>query len=125
MATTRCFLTPSDFRRVDSCARPWFCRRATVPRLLDELQRDYRSRVAVDALVYAVLHFIKPPAEILRTLPGFPGLLLLGLTFGEALPGAVSVTSIGSMPVWSGATTLSTWGSWWNILVKFLTGYWR
>lgn len=51
--------------------------------LLDELQRDYRPRAAlwVDAFLYAVLHFIKPPAEILRTLPGFPALLLLGLTF--------------------------------------------
>ncbi len=51
--------------------------------LLDELQRDYQPRVAlwVDALIYAALHFIKPLAEILRTLPGFPALLLLGLTF--------------------------------------------
>lgn len=51
--------------------------------LLDELQRDYQPRVAlwVDALIYAALHFIKPLTEILRTLPGFPALLLLGLTF--------------------------------------------
>lgn len=51
--------------------------------LLDELQRDYPPRAALwaNALVYAVLHFIKPPAEIIRTLPGFPALLLLGLTF--------------------------------------------
>lgn len=50
--------------------------------LLDELQRDYRPGTALwaDALVYALLHFIKPLAEILRTWPQFLGLLLLGLT---------------------------------------------
>ena len=50
--------------------------------LLDELQRDYTPRMTLwlDALLYAVLHFIKPLAEILRTLPGFLGLFLLGLT---------------------------------------------
>lgn len=49
--------------------------------LLDELQRDYRLRVAlwVNALVFAVLHFIKPLPEIIRTLPQFPALILLGL----------------------------------------------
>ena len=50
--------------------------------LLDELQRDYSRRMALwmNALLYAVLHYIKPLAEILRTLPGFLGLFLLGLT---------------------------------------------
>lgn len=50
--------------------------------LLDELQRDYRPAVAttVSAIAYALLHFIKPIEEIQRTLPGFPGLVLLGLT---------------------------------------------
>ncbi len=52
--------------------------------LLDELQRDYRPRVALwaDALTFAVLHFsfIRPIAETIRTFPKFPGLLLLGLT---------------------------------------------
>ena len=50
--------------------------------LLDELQRDYRPRVAlwVDAIAFALLHFIKPLAAILQTLPQFPALLLLGLT---------------------------------------------
>ncbi|MBW4575435.1 MAG: CPBP family intramembrane metalloprotease [Aphanothece sp. CMT-3BRIN-NPC111] len=50
--------------------------------LLDELQRDYRSQAAIwaDAFIFALLHFIKPFSEIIRTLPGFPGLLLLGLT---------------------------------------------
>ncbi len=50
--------------------------------LLDELQRDYPPSTAlwVSSSLYALLHFIKPLAEIWRTLPAFPGLLLLGLT---------------------------------------------
>lgn len=50
--------------------------------LLDELQRDYRRSVAtgVNACVFTLLHFIKPFPEMLRTLPAFPGLFLLGLT---------------------------------------------
>ena len=50
--------------------------------LLDELLRDYRLGVALwaDALIFALLHFIKPLSEIIRTFPQFPGLLLLGLT---------------------------------------------
>jgi len=87
--------------------------------LLDELQRDYRPRVAlwVDALIYAALHFIKPLAEILRTLPGFPALLLLGLTFVWAKR---SHRSRLGLPI--GLHSGLVWGRWWNILVKFLTG---
>ena len=50
--------------------------------LLWELQRDYRPTVAVwtDAILFAVLHFIKPLPDIIRTLPQFPALVLLGLT---------------------------------------------
>ncbi len=50
--------------------------------LLDELQRDYSQRASLwtDAIAFAVLHFLKPLSEVIRTLPGFPGLLLLGLT---------------------------------------------
>lgn len=50
--------------------------------LLDELRRDYRLGVAtgVNAFLFAGVHFIKPVGEILRTLPAFPGLFLLGLT---------------------------------------------
>lgn len=50
--------------------------------LLDELERDYNPKVAlgVDAIAYAVLHFLKPLSEMIRTLPQFPGLVLLGLT---------------------------------------------
>lgn len=49
--------------------------------LLDELERDYVPAVAlwINSLAFAVLHFIKPIGEILRTFPQFPGLLLLGL----------------------------------------------
>lgn len=50
--------------------------------LLEELQRDYSQRTSLlaDAITFAVLHFLKPLSEILRTLPAFPGLFLLGLT---------------------------------------------
>jgi hypothetical protein len=50
--------------------------------LLDELERDYRPKVSLsaDAVIFAVLHFIKPLSEMIRTLPQFPGLVLLGLT---------------------------------------------
>lgn len=50
--------------------------------LLDELERDYRPAVAlwVNAILFALLHFIKPLPEILRTLPQFPALIVLGLT---------------------------------------------
>jgi len=50
--------------------------------LLTELQKDYRSVVAiwVNAIIFAFLHFLKPIEEIMRTFPQFPGLVLLGLT---------------------------------------------
>ncbi|WP_041233856.1 CPBP family intramembrane glutamic endopeptidase [Cylindrospermum stagnale] len=50
--------------------------------LLDELQRDYSPGVAqwIDAILFAVAHFIKPLAAIIHTLPQFPTLVLLGLT---------------------------------------------
>ncbi len=49
--------------------------------LLDELQQDYQPKTVlwVDALLFASLHFIKPIAEIIRTLVTFPALLLLGI----------------------------------------------
>lgn len=57
--------------------------------LLDELQRDYHPHVAtwVDATLFAVLHFLKPLEEVLRTWPKFPGLVLLGLTLVWAKQG--------------------------------------
>lgn len=50
--------------------------------LLDELQRDYLPRVVVwaDAVIFALLHFIRPLQAMLRTLPTFPALVLFGLT---------------------------------------------
>lgn len=50
--------------------------------LLDELQRDFRPAIAlwVNATVFAVVHFIRPWDDILRTSPQFLGLVLLGLT---------------------------------------------
>jgi uncharacterized protein len=49
--------------------------------ILTELERDYRPQVALwaNSLIFATLHFIKPIPEIIRTLPQFPGLVLLGL----------------------------------------------
>ena len=49
--------------------------------LLDELQRDYSDRVSLwaNSLLFALSHFIKPVAAMLRSWPQFPGLLLLGL----------------------------------------------
>lgn len=49
--------------------------------ILDELERDYRPHMAlwVNSLCYALLHFIKPLPEVIRTFPQFPGLVLLGL----------------------------------------------
>ena len=48
--------------------------------LLDELQRDYSlSRsLGISAIAFAAMHFIRPPAEILRLAPQFPTLVLLG-----------------------------------------------
>ena len=50
--------------------------------VLDELQRDYSPKASlwIDAIIFATLHFIKPISEVIRTLPTFPALVLLGLT---------------------------------------------
>lgn len=50
--------------------------------LLDELERDFQDRTSlwIDGIAFAVLHFIKPLQEMVRTFPQFPGLVLLGLT---------------------------------------------
>lgn len=49
--------------------------------LLNELQRDYSLNIAlwVNAIIFAIAHFIKPLDVILETFPEFPGLVLLGL----------------------------------------------
>ena len=50
--------------------------------LLDEVDRDYQPNTGawIDALVFAILHFIRPISEIIRTIVTFPALVLLGLT---------------------------------------------
>ncbi|MBF2080177.1 MAG: CPBP family intramembrane metalloprotease [Synechococcales cyanobacterium T60_A2020_003] len=50
--------------------------------LLDELQRDYSAAKClwVNSIIFAVLHFLKPLSEVIRTAPAFPGLVLLGIT---------------------------------------------
>ena len=49
--------------------------------LLDELQRDYSKKICVwvTAIAYAIAHFLKPIAEIIRTAVTFPALVLLGV----------------------------------------------
>ncbi|NET52266.1 MAG: CPBP family intramembrane metalloprotease, partial [Merismopedia sp. SIO2A8] len=49
--------------------------------LLDEIDRDYGPRIALwgTSVLFAGLHFIRPLAEVIRTFPQFPGLVLLGL----------------------------------------------
>jgi len=49
--------------------------------VLAELEKDYSSGAALvmDALFFASTHFIKPWSEIVRTLPQFLGLVVLGL----------------------------------------------
>ncbi|MTJ07017.1 CPBP family intramembrane glutamic endopeptidase [Anabaena sp. UHCC 0204] len=50
--------------------------------LLDELQRDYKLNIAlwINAILFALAHFIKPLEALIHTLPQFPALVLLGLT---------------------------------------------
>lgn len=50
----------------------------------DELHRDYRPPIALplSAIVFAVLHYIRPLDLILATWPQFFGLFLLGLLLG-------------------------------------------
>ncbi|MEO0946703.1 MAG: type II CAAX endopeptidase family protein [Cyanobacteria bacterium J06641_5] len=49
--------------------------------ILSECDRDYSRRVALwtNAVVFALLHFLKPLAAILQDAAQFPGLVLLGL----------------------------------------------
>jgi hypothetical protein len=50
--------------------------------IYDELERDYKPDVVLwtVALIFPILHFLKPIPEIIRTSPQFVGLLLLSLT---------------------------------------------
>jgi uncharacterized protein len=58
--------------------------------LLDELERDYKSPIPLvtNSLIFATVHFIKPLSEIIRNLPGFPGLFILALTLIWAKKGS-------------------------------------
>lgn len=58
--------------------------------LLDELERDYDRNTALltNGIIFASLHFLKPFSEMIRTLPSFPALLLLGLTLVWAKRGS-------------------------------------
>ncbi|MEM9161888.1 MAG: type II CAAX endopeptidase family protein [Cyanobacteria bacterium P01_F01_bin.4] len=49
--------------------------------LLSELERDYSPSLALllNALVFAIAHFIKPLPDIIRTSPQFLGLMILGM----------------------------------------------
>ena len=50
--------------------------------ILGELQRDYTREISawINAVIFALAHFLKPLAEILRTFITFPALVVLGLT---------------------------------------------
>lgn len=54
--------------------------------LLDELQQDYAPNTVLwaNGIIFALLHFLKPIAEVIRTFPSFPALILLGLTLVRA-----------------------------------------
>ncbi|MGV2829516.1 CPBP family intramembrane glutamic endopeptidase [Myxosarcina sp. GI1(2024)] len=54
--------------------------------LLDELRRDYQLKTVMwtSALLFALLHFIKPLTEIIRTLVTFPALVILGIALVKA-----------------------------------------
>ncbi len=54
--------------------------------MYDELQRDYHPSTVLwtVAIIFAAAHFIKPWSEVIRTLPQFLGLLLLGILLVRA-----------------------------------------
>lgn len=49
--------------------------------LVDELKRDYGKKKVIwaSSIVFALLHFLKPISEIIRTAVTFPALILLGI----------------------------------------------
>lgn len=50
--------------------------------ILAELQQDYPPKTAlwIDAIIFAVSHFLKPISEVIRAFPTLPALFVLGLT---------------------------------------------
>jgi membrane protease YdiL (CAAX protease family) len=84
--------------------------------LLYELEKDYQPWVAlsVSSIFYAVLHYIRPPDEVLRILPGFPGLVLLGFTLVWAkwtTVGQEAIASSGRLGLPMGLHAGLVWGS--------------
>ncbi len=57
--------------------------------LLKELELDYSPPVPIwtTAIIFALLHFIKPLEEVIRTFPQFPALVVMGLTLAWAKKG--------------------------------------
>jgi membrane protease YdiL (CAAX protease family) len=49
--------------------------------LLYELEKDYslKNSLIINSVIFALLHFLKPLSEIIRTFPAFPGLILLAV----------------------------------------------
>ncbi len=49
--------------------------------LLHELEKDYtlKTSLITNSFFFALLHFLKPITEIIRTFPAFPGLFLLAI----------------------------------------------
>lgn len=49
--------------------------------LLFELEKDYQPNISLglSSLIFALSHFLKPLAEIIRTFPTLPALILLGI----------------------------------------------
>ena len=49
--------------------------------ILGELQRDYKRETTawINAIIFALAHFIKPLTEVIRTFITFPALVVLGL----------------------------------------------
>jgi membrane protease YdiL (CAAX protease family) len=50
--------------------------------LLTELDQGYKPNTTLisNGLIFATLHFLKPLGEVIRTLPQFPALMILGLS---------------------------------------------
>lgn len=81
--------------------------------LLEELRRDYSlvKSLWVSSVIFALLHFIKPIAEIWRTWLQFPGLLLLGMILVWAKDATVSPkNSHGSLGLAMGLHAGLVWG---------------
>ena len=54
--------------------------------ILNELDQNYSTKIAllINALLFAALHYIKPLSEMIRTLPQFPALFILGAILVQA-----------------------------------------